>query len=61
MRGAIPPLLNTPSWGGARLKKSTGTTLPLSLPLPLPVNKQAGYFPLLIDIQKFMLFGNLRA
>jgi hypothetical protein len=28
MRGAIPPLPNTPSWRGAQLK-STGTTLPL--------------------------------
>jgi len=28
MRGAIPPLPNTPSWRGAQLKKSTGTTLP---------------------------------
>jgi hypothetical protein len=29
MRGAIPPLPNTPSWRGAQL--STGTTLPLPL------------------------------
>jgi hypothetical protein len=29
MREAIPPLPNTPSWRGARLKKGTGT-----LPLP---------------------------
>jgi hypothetical protein len=29
MRGAIPPLLNTPSWHGAQLKKSTETTSPL--------------------------------
>jgi hypothetical protein len=28
MRGAIPPLSNTPSWHGAQLKKkSKGTTL----------------------------------
>jgi len=28
MSGAIPPLLNnTPSWHGAQLRKSTGTTL----------------------------------
>jgi hypothetical protein len=31
MRGAIPPLPNTPSWHGAYL--STGTTLPLPLPV----------------------------
>jgi hypothetical protein len=34
MRGAIPPLPNTPSWRGAQLKKmknSTGTTLPFTL------------------------------
>jgi hypothetical protein len=31
MRGDIPTLLNTPSWSGAQLKKSTGTHLPLSL------------------------------
>jgi len=30
MRGAIPPLPNTPSWRGAQLKKSTGTTLLLT-------------------------------
>jgi len=30
MRGAIPPLPNTPSWRGAQLKKSTGTTLPFT-------------------------------
>jgi hypothetical protein len=35
MRGAIPPLLSTPSWRGAQLKFE-GTTLPLPLPLPLP-------------------------
>jgi len=28
---------NTPSWRGAELQKSTGTTLPLHLPLPLPL------------------------
>jgi hypothetical protein len=28
MRGSILPLPNTPSWLGAQLKKSTGTTLP---------------------------------
>jgi hypothetical protein len=28
MRGAIPPLPNTPSWRGAQLKKKHGTTLP---------------------------------
>jgi hypothetical protein len=27
MRGAIPPLPNMPPWRGARLEKSTGTTL----------------------------------
>jgi len=27
MRGAIPPLPNTPSWRGAQLKKSRGTIL----------------------------------
>jgi hypothetical protein len=27
MRGAIPPLPNTPSWRGAQVKKITGTTL----------------------------------
>jgi len=27
MRGAIPSLPNTPSWRGAQLKKSPGTTL----------------------------------
>jgi hypothetical protein len=32
MRGAIPPLPNTPSWYCAQLKEqSTGTTLPLPL------------------------------
>jgi hypothetical protein len=31
MRGAIPPLPNTSSWRGAWL--STGTTLPLLMPL----------------------------
>jgi len=30
MREAIPPLLNTPSWRGGQLKKSRGTTLPLT-------------------------------
>jgi hypothetical protein len=30
MRGAIPPIPNTPSWRGAEL--STGTTLPFFLP-----------------------------
>jgi hypothetical protein len=29
MSAAIPPLSNTPSWRGAQLKRSTGTTLPL--------------------------------
>jgi hypothetical protein len=33
MSGAIPPLPNTPSWRGAQLKKRTGTTLFLPLPL----------------------------
>jgi hypothetical protein len=36
MRGAIPPLFNTPSSCGAQLKYSTRTALPLPLPLPLP-------------------------
>jgi hypothetical protein len=39
MRGAIPPLPNTPSWRGASL--STGTTLPL---LYLYVGSAAGWF-----------------
>jgi hypothetical protein len=31
MRGAIPPLPNTPSWRGAQFKKEgTGTTLPFT-------------------------------
>jgi len=30
MSEAIPPLPNTPSWRGAQLKKSTGTTLPFT-------------------------------
>jgi hypothetical protein len=30
MRGALPPLPNTPSWRGAQLK-NTGTTLPLEV------------------------------
>jgi hypothetical protein len=30
MRGAIPPFPNTPSWLGAQLKNSTGTTLTFS-------------------------------
>jgi hypothetical protein len=29
MRGAIPPLPNTPSWRGAQLQKGTGTNSPL--------------------------------
>jgi len=29
MSGVMASLPNTPSWRGARLKKSTGTTLPL--------------------------------
>jgi hypothetical protein len=29
MSGAIPPLPDMPSWCGAQLKESTGTTLPL--------------------------------
>jgi hypothetical protein len=29
VRGAVYPLPNTPSWRGAQLQKSTGTTLPL--------------------------------
>jgi hypothetical protein len=32
MSGALPPFPNTPSWRGAQLKKSTGTTLPVPLP-----------------------------
>jgi hypothetical protein len=35
MRGTIPPLPNTPSWRGAQLKSSTGTTLPLTFTVPL--------------------------
>jgi hypothetical protein len=40
MSGAIPSLPNMPSWHGAQLKISTGTTLPLPvflhiLPAPL--------------------------
>jgi hypothetical protein len=31
MRATIYPLPNTPSWRGAQLKKSTGTTLPFYL------------------------------
>jgi hypothetical protein len=31
MRGAVPPLHNTPSWRGAQLKASTGSALPLPL------------------------------
>jgi hypothetical protein len=31
--GAIPPITNTLSWGGAELKESTGTTLPFYLSL----------------------------
>jgi hypothetical protein len=31
MSGAIPHSPNRPSWRGAQLKKSTGTTLPLHL------------------------------
>jgi hypothetical protein len=30
MSGSIPPLPNTPSWRGAQLRKSTGTTLPFT-------------------------------
>jgi hypothetical protein len=29
MRGAVPPLPNTPSWRGAQFKTGTGTILPL--------------------------------
>jgi hypothetical protein len=32
MCGTVPPLPNTPSWHGAQLKTSIGTTLPLPLP-----------------------------
>jgi hypothetical protein len=39
MRGAIPPLPNTPSWCGAQLKKSTGSTLFSPLPLIENVKK----------------------
>jgi hypothetical protein len=39
MSGSVPPLPNTPSWRGAKLKKKgkTGKNLPLPLPLPLPL------------------------
>jgi len=37
MSGAIPPLLNTPSWRGAQFKNSTGATL------PLPFNRSSVY------------------
>jgi hypothetical protein len=30
MHGVIPPLPNTPSWRGDRLKKSPGANLPLT-------------------------------
>jgi len=39
MSGAIPPLPNTPSWYGAKLRKSTGATLPLPLSLLLPLRR----------------------
>jgi hypothetical protein len=41
MRGAIPPLPNTPSWRGAQL--STGTNL------PLPLNKLTPWNMVLLD------------
>jgi len=48
MRGAIPPLPNTPSWRGAQ-EKSTGTTLPFTFSINntnMPaVRTQAGAIP----------------
>jgi hypothetical protein len=52
MRGAIPPLPNTPSRRGVLLEKSTGTTLPLPLPLPYPL-RNILFFTLYVQ---FMLF-----
>jgi len=31
MSGSVPPFPSTPSWHGAQLKRSTGTTLPYIL------------------------------
>jgi hypothetical protein len=38
MRGAIPPLPNTPSWGGARLKRTDNSTFYLYLYFTLNFN-----------------------
>jgi hypothetical protein len=43
MREAIPPLPNTPSWRGAKLKKSTGT------------NKLLPFYPVLKHCQSMLL------
>jgi hypothetical protein len=37
IRGAVPPLTHTTSWHGVQLSTQTNVTLPVPLPLLLPV------------------------
>jgi hypothetical protein len=51
MRGAIPPLTNTPSWRGARLKHRKTSTLPVTIHVSKTMNRtEVWYVPLKRDL-----------
>jgi hypothetical protein len=64
MHAAISPLPNTPSWRGARFKKSTRTTLPLPLShgcFVVPSILKFHHFHSSAGIELFLPNGELRA